>query len=121
MLSLDKEQTRLTAAKADNEEMTAAERRATLLPLDVYESEMAKLAQIVKMKFLNLPSRLAPKIEGLSRNETKALLTAAVKDTLLELARYSNVADRASIAASPDAAPKRARARARSKPRKRKR
>lgn len=120
-LSLDKEQTRLTAAKADNEEMTAAERRGTLLPLDVHESQMAKLAQIVKLKFLNLPSRLAPKLESLTRNEIKALLSAAVKDTLLELSRYSDVPSSPSPAATSNAAPKRARARARSKPRKRKR
>lgn len=119
-LSLDKEQIRLTAAKADNEEMTAAERRASLLPIDVYESQMAKLAQIVKMKFLNLPARLAPKLEALTRNEIKALLTAAVKDTLLELSRYSNV-DTPSAADSSKPAAKRSRARARSKPRKSKR
>lgn len=120
-LSLDKQQIRLIGAKADNEEMTAAERRATLLPLDVYESQMAKLVQVVKMKFLNLPPRLAPKLEGLSRNEMKALLTAAVKDTLTELARNGHVTHSTSRAEPTAAAPKRARARAVRKPKPRKR
>ena len=120
-LSLDKEQTRLTAAKADNEEMTAAERRATLLPLDIYEAQMAKLVQVVKMKFLNLPPRLAPKLEGLSRNEMKALLTAAVKDTLTELARNGHVSAGPNRVPAVDAAPKRARARTARKPKSRKR
>lgn len=120
-LSLDKEQIRLIGAKADNEEMTAAERRATLLPLEVYESQMAKLVQVVKMKFLNLPPRLAPKLEGLSRNEMKALLTAAVKDTLTELARNGHVAHSSNPDRPPRTTAKRARSRSAGKSRPRKR
>jgi phage terminase Nu1 subunit (DNA packaging protein) len=121
LLSLDKEQIRLTAAKADNEEMTAEERRNTLLPLEVYRAEQAKLVQVVKLKFLNLPSRLAPKLEALSRNEIKAQLTAAVKDTLTELARSNHVNDSSDEPASTKAPVKRSPARPRRKSRTRKR
>lgn len=120
-LSLDKQQIRLIGAKADNEEMTAAERRSTLLPLEVYEAQMAKLVQVVKMKFLNLPPRLAPKLEGLSRNEMKALLTAAVKDTLTELARNGHVTHGSNPDGPATPTAKRTRARAAKKPRPRKR
>ena len=124
LLSLDKEQIRLTAAKADNEEMTAAERRGALLPLEVYEAEMAKMAQIVKLKFLNMPARLAPKLESLSRNEIKALMTAAVKDCLSELARGGRRGGEAeAVKDEPPASRskrKRTPTRSRSKPRKRK-
>jgi phage terminase Nu1 subunit (DNA packaging protein) len=121
VLSLDKEQIRLTAAKADNEEMTAAERRNNLVPLEVYRAEQAKLVQVVKLKFLNIPSRLAPKLEALSRNEIKALLTAAVKETLTELARTSHVDDSPDEPAGPSPTVKRPATRSRRKPRTRKR
>lgn len=121
ILTLDKEQIRLTAAKADNEEMTAAERRNTLLPIEIYRAEQAKMAQIVKLKFLNMPSRLAPKLESLTRNEIKALMTSAVKEVLTELARGSHVDDAPDEPPSAPAKRKRTPSRSRSKPRARKR
>lgn len=87
VVRLDEAQRRLTLAKAENEEMTAKERRGELLPLSLHIAEMAKLVTVTKQKFLNLPARIAPKLEGLSRNETKALLTASVKSALSDLAR----------------------------------
>ncbi len=121
LLSLDKEQIRLTAAKADNEEMTAAERRNSLIPLEVYQAEQSKLVQIVKVKFLNLPARLAPKLESLSRNEIKALLNAAVKDTLTELAGQTDVDGATDEPPGVAAGPVRAASRPRRKSRARKR
>lgn len=121
MISLDKEQTRLTKAKADNEEMTAAERRSILIPLDRYEMEMAKLVNIVKMQFLNLPARIAPKLDGLTRSETKALLTASVKGILAGLSRKGSHDGNPIDAAAPTSAAKRGRARAARKPKARKR
>ncbi len=95
VVRLDEAQRRLTLAKAENEEMTAKERRGELLPLSLHIAEMAKLVTVTKQKFLNLPARIAPKLEGLSRNETKALLTASVKSALSDLARpEENAADR---------------------------
>ncbi len=86
IMTLDDAQIRLTTAKAENEEMTAKERRGELMPLSLHVSEVAKLITVTKQKFLNLPARLAPKMEGLSRVEGKALLTAATKAALQELA-----------------------------------
>lgn len=86
-LTLDEAQRRLTTAKAESEEMTLAVRRGELVPLAIHESTLTSLVQITKLRMLNLPSRLAPKLEGCSQSETKALLTAAIKDALAELAR----------------------------------
>ena len=90
ILSLDKEQIRLIRAKADNEEMTAAERRGNLVPIEIYEMEQAKLVGTIKMQFLNLPARIAPKCDGLTRSEVKALMTAAIKTNLAALAKSSH-------------------------------
>lgn len=117
-LSLDKEQTRLIKAKADNEEMTAAERRGELIPLHRYESEMANLVNLVKSQFLNVPARIAPRLEGLTRNERKALLTASLKEVLSRLSRSNGHADDTPALAAPA---KRARARVARKPKPRKR
>ena len=123
ILSLDKEQTRLVKAKADNEEMTASERRAELIPLDLYELEMARMVQVVKMQFLNLPSRIAPKLDGLNRTEAKALLLAAVKSALGTLSRKATSQHGDTASPTPAAAPpaKRTRARTTRKPKPRKR
>ncbi len=96
IVALDEAQRRLTLAKAENEEMTAKERRGELVPLELHVAEQAKLATVVKQKMLNLPARIAPKLVDLSRNETKALLTAAVKAALSDLAKLEeHGADRA--------------------------
>lgn len=92
MVSLDKEQIRLTRAKADNEEMTAAERRRALIPIHVYEDRQARREQILKTKLMDLPNRIAPKIvDGLTRAEAKALMLAAVKGMCAELAQNKHV------------------------------
>lgn len=101
MLSLDKEQIRLIAAKADNEEMTAGERRGTLIPIHIYEHHQARREQILKTKLMDLPNRIAPKIvDGLTRAEAKALMLAVVKGICAELAQNKHVDD------SPSSGPK---------------
>ena len=42
---------------------------------------------ITRQGFLNMPSRLSSKLEGLSRMEAKALMDAAVKEILKSLAK----------------------------------
>lgn len=102
LLSLDKERARLVKAQADNEEMTAAERRATLIPIEIYEDETARMVGIVKAQLLNLPSRVSAKLDGLSRVESKALINVAVKQVLNDLAKNGAAAHakRASISSS---------------------
>ena len=119
ILSLDKEQTRLIKAKADNEEMTAAERRGELVPIARYEEDLARVVGTVRMQFLNLPDRIAPRLLGLTRNEAKGLLRASVKDVLAGLAKQSH--GHAKHTPAPAAPAKRARARTAKKPPKRKR
>lgn len=87
VITLDDAQRRLTLAKAENEEMTAKERRGELMPLSLHVSEVAKLITVTKGKLLNLPGRMAPRLEGLMRMEIKALLVAAIKQALSELAK----------------------------------
>jgi phage terminase Nu1 subunit (DNA packaging protein) len=119
MMSLDKEQTRLIKAKADNEVMTVCERRRELIPLHVYESNMSRIVQTVKMKLLDFPSRLAPKLEGLTRAEAKALMLAMVKGVCADLAqnRYVDQSSPTGVVAAPAGHAKRARARTARKPR----
>jgi phage terminase Nu1 subunit (DNA packaging protein) len=81
-LSLDTELTRLTKAKADNEEMTAAERTGELICVSDYETDVARWIQITKLNLLNIPGRLAPKIHDLTTSEQKALIRAAAKQAM---------------------------------------
>lgn len=120
-ISLDDAQIRLTTAKAENEEMTAAERRGELMPLSLHISETAKLITVTKQRLLNLPGRIAPKLADLSRHEAKALLAAAINGALMDLAKGpTDVVDES--ATSPERKPttKRTRPRAPRKSRARK-
>lgn len=90
--TLDDAQIRLTTAKAENEEMTAKERRGELVPLWLYAQELSKVVVTVRAAFVNLPARIAPRLEGLTRVECKALLAGAVREQLLSLARSAEQA-----------------------------
>lgn len=92
-ISLDTELTRLTKAKADNEEMTLAERTGRVIHVDVYEADMARWVQTAKMALLNIPGRLAPQMHILAPAEQKALMNAAVKQALINKSKLHIVSE----------------------------
>lgn len=85
--SLDKVERRLKKAKAESEEMTLAERRKELMPVHLHKETLTHLVQVTKQRFLNMPARLAQKLEGCTTAEIKALLSGSIRDALSELSR----------------------------------
>lgn len=87
IVRLDEAERRLKLARAESEEMTLAERRKELMPVHLYEEMLTHLIQVTKQRFLNMPARLAAKLEGCTTAEIKALLSGSIRDALSELAR----------------------------------
>ncbi|ADW70331.1 terminase small subunit, Nu1 [Granulicella tundricola] len=87
VISLDKARARLVVAQAENEEMTALERKGKLIPLELYETEGSRWALLIKTNLLNLPSRLGPNLVGLTAPEIKALLNASMVEFLARLVK----------------------------------
>jgi len=92
-ISFDTELTRLTKAKADNEEMTAAERNGTVIHIRDYEMEVSKWAQVTKSNLLNLPGRLAQRMFDLTAGEQKALIVAAAKAAMIDTTKIHVVGE----------------------------
>jgi phage terminase Nu1 subunit (DNA packaging protein) len=86
LTSLEDERKRLTAAQANLGELDLAERTGKLIPLEIYETRIATFVATTKTALLNLPARLAGRVEGMSKAEAKAFIGAAVRACLSELA-----------------------------------
>jgi phage terminase Nu1 subunit (DNA packaging protein) len=86
-LSIDEAERRLKRAKAESEEMTLAERRRELIPMDEHQHMRSTLVRVTRQRFASVPTRLAPKLQGCTSIEIKALLNASLKDALSDLAR----------------------------------
>lgn len=89
-VSLDEVDIRLKTAKAESEEMSLAERRRELIPIHEHEVMLTSIVQVTKQRILNLPTRLAAKLEGLSTVEiTVNAELVGVGESLRSLRRHS--------------------------------
>lgn len=84
---IEAERKRLLRAQSDLAELEYRRELGELIPIEIVESEWLTVAQNVKQRFLALPTRLAIRLEGLTRPEIKALLSASIKETLELLSR----------------------------------
>ena len=81
---------RLLDARASSEEISLAEKRGELVPLAAVEEMMSGMILQSRQQLLQLPSRVAPELEGLDRIAIKQRLTAAVYAALTALAAHAN-------------------------------
>ncbi len=84
--SRDRERERLTKVKADLGELELAEKRGQLIPVSFYRELVTTLCMSIRQRFLILPSRIAPQLEGENRISIKAKLDQAVRGALTALA-----------------------------------
>lgn len=80
-----REQTRLTAAKADLAEVKLKLQKGEVVEKKEVLKQWKKNAGTIKTKLLGLPET-APQLYGLEIGEIKAVLTQKVRDILNELA-----------------------------------
>ena len=83
--SRGKERERLTKVKADLGELELAEKRGQLIPVSYYRELVTTLCTSIRQRFLILPSRIAPQLEGENRIEIRAKLDQAVRGALTAL------------------------------------
>ena len=100
---LAREQIRLTAASAEIKEITAAQMRGELIPLEIYEREVGRMFGVVRQGFLSLPARIAPQLEGLARLEIKQRLADPVREILSALSEERIIAEAIKAAKAADA------------------
>lgn len=98
--SLSLEQKRLMKARADNEEMTANERRGVLMPTRMAEEYKAAHRKVVTNKVGTLARRIG-NLADLQTYEVKAKMMSAVKSILHELARIGHREFKEVLAQSP--------------------
>jgi phage terminase Nu1 subunit (DNA packaging protein) len=94
------EKKRLVRLQANNEELEYRRKLGELAPVEVFESKIVEFATTVKGRFLALPSKIAPRLEGESRDVIRLKLFEAVKDLFNGLAegRTGKASGRASRA-----------------------
>jgi len=81
----DKERERLTRIKADLGELELGKARGELIPIALYEELVTGHVMAARQRFLILPSRIAPQLEGEDRATIKAKLDQAVRGALTAL------------------------------------
>jgi phage terminase Nu1 subunit (DNA packaging protein) len=79
------EKRRLTKAQADDAEISLAERRGQLVPISKFESEMAAMITTARQNLLNLSARIAPELEGQSREVIRHRVRKSIYDALTAL------------------------------------
>ena len=104
VVSLSLEQKRLMKARADNEEMTAAERRGVLVPTWMALHHKAIHMKVIANKVRTLPRRIGS-LADLQNHEMKAKMMAAVKSLLFDLAKTGPEEFEALLAQWPHPAP----------------
>jgi phage terminase Nu1 subunit (DNA packaging protein) len=76
------ERKRLARFQANNEELLYKKNIGELIPAELLRSKFAQFASTTHDRFLSLPSRMAPKLEGESREVIRVKLYEAVRDVL---------------------------------------
>jgi phage terminase Nu1 subunit (DNA packaging protein) len=100
-VALKGERQRLTRVQAELAETELAERRGTLVSLELFEERLALMVTSARQRILLLPGRLAPELEGLTRDQIKAKLTTAIHQVLTVLAAGPRSLRRRRPAAQP--------------------
>lgn len=77
---------RVNIANAEKNELKNAVTKGELIPRDVVNTKWAEDVSNVKAKLLALPSKLAPRLAGLSAREVNEILTEGIYEALNELA-----------------------------------
>jgi phage terminase Nu1 subunit (DNA packaging protein) len=84
---------RLISARADEQELELAQKRAELVSIADVEKEMTDLVATTKARILTVPARLAPDLLGEeSRVMVQAKLEKALKEALAHLAETPTAA-----------------------------
>jgi phage terminase Nu1 subunit (DNA packaging protein) len=87
------EELRLISARADEQELELAQKRAELVSIADVEKEMPDLVATTKARILTVPARLAPDLLGEeSRVMVQAKLEKALKEALAHLAETPTAA-----------------------------
>ena len=81
-----REQTRLTAAKADLAEIKLALQRGEVVKLSEVQKEWKAGVSNVRKKLLGLPDKVSYRLAGLEIREINAILTGEIYEVLNELA-----------------------------------
>jgi phage terminase Nu1 subunit (DNA packaging protein) len=103
--ALRTERQRLTRMQADQLELELEETRGRLIPAELFEQRLALMVTSARTRILLLPARIAPELEGLSRDEIKRKLTSAIHQLLTVLAAGPRQLRRRRPAAAPRAQP----------------
>lgn len=88
-----KARTRLVAAQAEREELLLAKDRSQVLPIDIHQELVARRIATTRQRLMAFPQRVAPMLEGESRQVIKARLNDAVVDVLTALSQEEPGAD----------------------------
>lgn len=80
--TLVKERERLVKAQADREELELAQKRGELIPVSVHEERLMYHLTTLRQNLLALPGRVAPRLEGLPRQEIKGVLSGVLNSFL---------------------------------------
>lgn len=90
-----KEKARYDQLRADKVSLEIEILRENLIPADRVESAWQKIVGIIRSRFLTLPSRVSPRVLGITEPaEVERLLKAEVYDALTELSGYNDGIDR---------------------------
>ena len=81
----DRERERLTKVKADLGELELAEKRGQLIPVSYHREILTTLCMSIRQRFLILPPRIAPQLEGENRSTIKTKLDQAIRGALTAL------------------------------------
>jgi phage terminase Nu1 subunit (DNA packaging protein) len=88
--NVDREQARLTRAKADIAEIELTERRGEVIPIKVFEDTLGRMVTQARQQLLQLPGRAAPVLEGEPRAVIKSKLTTLIHAALKSLSTDSD-------------------------------
>lgn len=90
-----KEKARYDQLRADKVSLEIEIMRENLIPADRVEKSWGKIVSIIRARFLTLPTRVSPRIQGLTEpQEIERVLRAEVYDALTELSEYDDGIDR---------------------------
>jgi len=83
------ERARHEKAKREIAELKLAELQGKVYPARTVELVMTEMASNLRTQLLGLPAKLAPILEGLTKEEIYSMLTKEIEEKLSELSSYS--------------------------------
>lgn len=87
--SLDKEKARLAKHQADRAELEVGRMRGELIPAELVEKVWSEMVMAFRAKMLNLPTKCASVVAGISETlDVEAELKRSIDEALTELAAY---------------------------------